>query len=309
MNTMKKAGFLALLMLLLLLACAALADYSMPVADDALEAVQGLDENWKNILLIGTDSREKSLDGGRADTMMICSLNKITGEVKITSLARDTLVTMGNNGHQNKLNAAHSFGGPNLLMQTINRTYGMNIENYVTVNFYGVCDIVDALGGVTVRLEAGEPWAINTGVEEEYASYGNEDKSAAIDREATQAHLNGAQALAFIRIRKLDNDFGRQNRQRRLLGAMYNSVRECSITEIVGVITNCLKHVKTNLSFTEIVTLATGVLDHGIAGISMQVFPDEGEYSYETHNGASVLVVDFEKGRQKIHGFIYGQAQ
>lgn len=309
MNTMKKAGFLALLMLMLLFSCAALADYSMPVADDALDAVQGLDENWKNILLIGTDSREKRLDGGRSDTMMICSLNKVTGEVKITSLARDTLVTMGENGHQNKLNAAHSYGGPNLLMQTINRTYGMNIEDYVTVNFYGVCDIVDALGGVTVSLEEGEPWAINTTVYEGYASYGDEGGIVPVDREATQAHLSGAQALAFIRIRKLDNDLGRQNRQRRLIKGMYDSVKSCSITEMIGVIKTCLEHVKTNLSFTEIVTLATGVLDHGIAGISMQAFPDEGEYSYETHNGASVLVVNYEKGRQKIHGFIYGQAQ
>ena len=309
MNTMKKAGFLALFALMLVLACTAFADYSMPVADDALDAVQGLDDTWKNILLIGTDSREKSLDGGRADTTMICSLNKNTGEVKITTLARDTLVTMGENGHQNRLNAAHSFGGANLMMQTVNRTYGMNIEDYVTVNFYGVCDIVDALGGVTVKLEEGEPWAINTSVSEEYASYGNENKAEPIDREAKQAHLTGAQALAYIRIRMLDNDLGRQNRQRRLLGAMYDSVKECSITELVGVITTCLKHVKTNLSFAEIVTLATGVLDHGIAGISMQSFPDEGEYSYESYNGASVLVVDYEKGRQKIYSFIYGQAQ
>jgi len=306
---MKKTCFLALLALMLLMTCAALADYRMPVADDALDAVQGLDENWKNILLIGTDNRENSLDGGRSDTMMICALNKTTGEVRITTLARDTLVTMGDNGHQNKLNAAHSFGGPNLLMQTINRTYGMNIEDYVTVNFYGICDIVDELGGVTVKMEAGEPWAINTSVSEEYAAYGNEMDMKPIDREATEAHLNGAQALAYIRIRMLDNDFGRQNRQRRLLGAMYNAVRECSITELIGVIKTCLEHVKTNLAFTEIVTLATGILDHGIADIRMQAFPDEGEYSYESHNGASVLVVDFERGRQKIHDFIYGQAQ
>lgn len=306
---MKKTCFFALLALMLMMACAALADYSMPVADDALDAVQGLDENWKNILLIGTDNREKSLEGGRSDTMMICALNKNTGEVRITTLARDTLVTMGENGHKNKLNAAHSFGGPNLLMQTINRTYGLNLEDYVTVNFYGICDIVDALGGVTVKMEAGEPWAINKSVEEEYASFGNAVDMKPIDREATEAHLSGAQALAYIRIRMLDNDFGRQNRQRRLLGAMYNSVKECSITELIGVIKTCLAHVKTNLSFTEIVTLATGVVDHGIAGISMQAFPDEGEYSYESYNGASVLVVDYERGKEKIHSFIYGQAQ
>lgn len=305
MNRFVKMSVLLMLALMLVFPCIAMADYSMPVADDALDAVEGLDENWINILLIGTDSRERDLTRGRSDTMMICSLNKQTGDVRITSLARDTWVTMGDNGHQNKLNAAHTFGGPNLLMQTINRTYGMNIEDYVTVNFYGVCDIVDALGGVTVQMEEGEPWAINSSVTEEYGAYNEDTAIVPIERDAEQAHLSGAQALAYIRIRKLDNDFGRQNRQRRLLGAMYGAVRECSITELIGVIQTCLQHVKTNLSFTEIVTLAAGVLDHGVKEIQMQAFPDEGEYQYDSADGVSKLIVDFEAGKQKIHSFIY----
>lgn len=308
MNNLRKWGLLALLMLALALPMAAMADYSMPVADGDLDAVQGLDETWINILLIGTDSREKNLDSGRSDTMMICSLNKETGEVKITSLARDTLVTMGEHGHQNRLNAAHTFGGANLLMQTINRTYGMNIEHYVTVNFYGVCDIVDVLGGVHVQLHEGEAWAINSGASSEYGAYG-EGGITPIPNDATEADLCGVQALSFARIRKLDNDFGRQDRQRRVLLGMFNKIKECSILEITSVIKTCLQHVKTNLPFTQIITLAVGILDHGVAGISMQAFPDEGEYKYESVDGASMLLVDYEYGKQKIHNFIYGQAR
>ena len=302
-SILKMAGLL--LALLLALPCLAAADYSMPVADGDVDAVEGLDENWVNILLIGTDTREKDLRSGRADTMMICSLHRQTGEVKITSLARDTWVEMGDNGHMNKLNAAHTFGGPNLLMQTINRTYGMNIRYYVTVNFYGICDIVDALGGVHVPMEDGEPGTINKSVEEEYSSYGD-SKVVQIPRDATEADLCGAQALAYVRIRKLDNDFGRQNRQRRLLMAMYEKVRGCSLPELIGVIRTCLGYVATNLPLTQIITLATGVLDHGIAGISMQAFPDEGEYRYDSADGTSKLIVDYEQGRQKIYSFIYG---
>ena len=161
-----RALLCALLLALLLPACTALADYSMPVKDGDLSVYGGLDENVKNILLIGTDTRENETASGRADTMMICSINLKTGLINVISLARDTWVTMGDNGHENKLNAAHTFGGPNLLMQTINRTYNLNIEHYVTVNFYGICDIVDTLGGVTIQLEKDEPWAINSTVEE-----------------------------------------------------------------------------------------------------------------------------------------------
>lgn len=301
---MMKRIALALLALCLLLPAAVLADYSMPVADNALDAAQGLDTRWMNILLIGTDTREKTLDSGRADTMMICSLNKETGEIKITSLARDTWVEMGENGHMNKLNAAHTFGGANLLMQTINRTYDMNIERYVTVNFYGICDIVDALGGVKVQLAGDEAWAINQGVEEEYSSYGDV-QVASIPRGATEAELCGVQALSFVRIRKLDSDFGRQDRQRRLLMAMYERVKECSIPELIGVATTCMSYVKTNLSLTEIIALGIGVLEHGVSEISMQAFPDEGEYRYDSADGTSKLIVDYEQGREKIHRFIY----
>lgn len=303
MNRLMKMALLAVL-LVWLLPAAALADYSMPVADDALDAVEGLDENWINILLIGTDTREKDLRTGRADTMMICALNKQTGEVKITSLARDTWVTMGDNGHQNKLNAAHTYGGPNLLMQTINRTYSMNIEHYVTVNFYGVCDIVDALGGVHLQLQEDEAWAINSGVEETYSSYGDATITP-IPQDAAEADICGAQALAYVRIRKLDNDFNRQERQRKLLMAMYDRVKECSLPEIIGVITTCLDYVATNIPITQIITLAAGILDHGVAGISMQAFPAEGEYKYDSADGTSKLIVDPEAGKQKIHNFIY----
>ncbi|MBQ7825339.1 MAG: LCP family protein [Clostridia bacterium] len=303
MKAIRTIGLL-LLAVLLALPCAALADYSMPVADGDLDAVQGLDENWFNVLLIGTDSREKNLRSGRADTMMICAINTQTGEIKITSLARDTWVTIGDNGHQNKLNAAHTFGGPNLLMQTINRTYSLNIEHYITINFYGVCDIVDALGGVHLELAQDEAWAINTTVEEEYSSYGSAQIKP-LPRDAAEADVCGAQALAFARIRKLDNDLGRQNRQRRLLLSMFNKVKDCSIPEMIGVAKMCLEHVTTNLPFTKIVSLATGVLSHGIAGISMQAFPDEGEYKYDSADGVSKLIIDPEAGRQKIHGFIY----
>ena len=190
----RKMMTMLLAMLMLTLPCAALADYSMPVKDGELSAYPGLDESVKNILLIGTDTRENDRESGRADTMMICSINQQTGMVHVTSLARDTWVTMGENGHQNKLNAAHTFGGPNLLMQTINRTFNLNIEEYVSVNFYGICDIVDTLGGVTIQLQKDEPWAINTTVEEEYGNYGDV-RIASIPSDATEARLCGAGGL------------------------------------------------------------------------------------------------------------------
>ncbi|MBE5798427.1 MAG: LytR family transcriptional regulator [Clostridiales bacterium] len=301
---MMNAALALLAIVALALPCAALADYSMPVADGDLSVYPGLDENVKNILLIGTDTREKDLASGRADTMMICSINQKTGIVHITSLARDTWVTIGDNGHKNKLNAAHSFGGPNLLMQTINRTYHLNIEHYVTVNFYGICDIVDILGGVTIQLEENEPWAINSSVEESYADYGD-TRITPVPADATEAKLCGAQALAYARIRKLDNDFGRQNRQRKLLMAMASEVANCSIPQMISLATTCFDHVATNMSLMDIISLGTKVLASGVSDIQMHAFPEEGEYRYDSANGVSKLFIDEAYAIEKLHGYMY----
>lgn len=300
----RKMMLIMLSALLLALPCAVLADYSMPVADGDLSPYPGLDENVKNILLIGTDTREDEIASGRADTMMICSINQETGMVHVTSLARDTWVTMGENGHQNKLNAAHTFGGPNLLMQTINRTYHLNIEDYVTVNFYGICDIVDTLGGVTIQLQADEPWAINTTVDESYGDYGDV-RITPVPSDVTQARLCGAQALAYARIRKLDDDFGRQARQRNLLMAMAREVGNCSIPQIISLATTCFEYVSTSLSLLDIISLGTKVLTTGISDIQMHAYPQEGEFKYDSADGVSKLIIDPAHGIQKLHGYMY----
>lgn len=300
----RKMMLMLLAALLLALPCGAGADYSMPVEDDDLSPYPGLDENVKNILLIGTDTREKNLNSGRADTMMICSINQKTGMVHVTSLARDTWVTMGENGHQNRLNAAHTFGGPNLLMQTINRTYHLNIEDYVTVNFYGICDIVDTMGGVTIQLQQDEPWAINTTVDESYGDY-SDVRITPVPSDAAEARLCGAQALAYARIRKLDDDFGRQARQRNLLMAMAREVGNCSIPQMISLATTCFEYVSTNLSLLDIISLATKVLTTGISDIQMHAYPQEGEFRYDSTDGVSKLFIDPAHGIEKMHGYMY----
>ncbi|MBR5302470.1 MAG: LCP family protein [Clostridia bacterium] len=304
---MRKMIWIALTALMLALPCSALADYRIQVADGDLSQYPGLDENVKNILLIGIDSRQDQMEAGRADTMLVCSVNQATGVTHLTSLARDTWVAIGDNGLHNKLNAAYSFGGPNLLMQTINRTYHLNIEDYVTVNFYGICDIVDAFGGITLELKKGEPGMINAKVRE----FSGDEENAAITpvpRDAQQAHLCGAQALAYARIRQLDNDFGRQARQRNVLMAIARKVDECSMVQILSLAATCFEHVSTSLTMPEIIALAMKVMETGVTNIELHAYPQEGEFRYDSANGVSKLIIDPAKGIEKIHGYLYAGA-
>lgn len=299
---MKKWGTMVLLLFVGLMCFApAVADYRIQVSEDQLNPTQGLDEQWLNVLLIGTDTRENVQNAGRSDTMMICSYHQKTGEVKLTSLARDMWVQIPGGGN-NKLNAAHSFGGPNLLMKTINEIFHLNITKYVSINFYGLRDIVDSLGGVDIELEAGEASTINRMVAQEFRSARIENLISGL---VGVTHLNGAQALQYARIRYLDNDFGRTGRQRKLLGAMLEQVKRLSLLEQMNFARTCMEHVSTNISVIEVVGIGMNVMSNGISGFEQLSIPQTGDYHYDSSGGISKVVFDRDACIQAIHTFIY----
>ena len=296
----------ALLLVMLLPVCTALGEFKMPVADGNLSVYEGLDENVMNILLVGTNALPNKQEEGRAELFMICSINKETGKVNIISLAGDTYVTVGDAGLHKKLSEAYTLGGVNLLMQTVNRTYNLNIERYVRANFYGLCDVVDALGGVTVQLEKEEAWAINQEVKLT-KQYGDV-KAASIPKGAAEAKLCGAQALAYMRTLKLGNDLDRQTRQQKVLAAMMREIKNGSVEQMVSLLTTCFRYVTTNLSLTEMTELATKAMSMEISDISMSAFPAEGEFQYDRSNGVSKLIVDQAQGIRKIHSILYAES-
>lgn len=293
----KKLCMVLLALMLMLMSCVALG------ANKDLSVYEGLDENVKNILLIGTNATKAS--DGRTELVMIFSANKETGKANIISLACDTWVEIGDKGTKNKLNMAYSLGGADLLMQTVNRMYNLNIESYVRLNFEGLQNIVDAMGGVSVQLEKDEAWMIKEEIKDSYDNL----QAKALPANAKEATLNGVQALAYMRSMKLGNDFDRQDRQQKVLRAMGRKVRSCSATELVSLVTKVFGCVTTNLTLADSIDLATKVASMDISSIGMYRFPGEGEYSYDSKNGVSKLIVDTAYGTQKIHSILYPAAE
>ena len=294
-------GALALLLTLTLLAPAAsLAETSVTISSDDLNPAEGLSDDWTNILLIGTDTRENVADVSRSDTMMICAIHKETGEIRLASLARDMWVSIpGLRGHH-KLNAAHSYGGPNLLMKTINTLFGMNLTRYVSLNFYGMSELVDAIGGVELDLTAGEVVYINGRVKEVYGG----EAATLLPSGAQTTTLNGAQALSFARIRQLDSDFGRTARQRKLLSALLEKVRGFSLAEQLALYARAQDCVSTNVSPAELLELGALILDSELQ-ISELSLPEH--FSYDNSDGVSKVVFDQAEVTQTLHAFIYGE--
>ena len=263
--------------------------------------VFGAEDEWQNFLLIGTDSRKDEDNAGRSDTMIVCSVNAAQARVKLPSLARDMWVTFPGDYGSGKLNAAIRYGGPQLLLDTIRETFGLPIDEYVSINFYGLMDIVDALGGVDVEISSKEAGVINRNVAEQF-------KQAQVTRlREGNAHMAGVQALTFARIRNLDSDFGRTGRQRRLLTAMLAKVRRGSPADLYRFASTCMEHTDTNISLDRMLSLAGPLLLRGLDSFEEKSLPSAGNYRHATRDGVSRIEFDAEQVKQELHRFIYEQ--
>ena len=262
--------------------------FRVPVSPDDLSDVKGLDEDWMNVLLLGTDTGNYSLNYGRTDTMIIMSVNKASGKMRLASLVRDMQVNIPFYDMQNKINAANAFGGPLLAIKVVNETFGLNIHHYVSINFNGFINVIDKLGGVDLVLDRGEAGVIG------------------VPHSENARTLNGEQALDYVRIRSLDNNFGRNERQRKLLSSLFNKMLSGGdLQQTMSALTEALKHMATNLSINDLMTLVIPVFT-GMEDMDTVGFPVEGDWEYQTTSDQqSVVVFDKEITSQKLHAYIY----
>lgn len=281
----------------------------------SLSINESLPEEWLNVLLLGTDARNPS-ESARSDTMIICSINKNTGEVKLTSIMRDLAVELndlGKNSGTYRINSANYFGGPEYAMKVVNECFDMNIQYYVSINFYGFQDIAHALGGITVDITEEEMVEINRYVWNAHRAAevaGVEDTETIPLVELTEygkgVQLDGRQTLAYARIRKTDNDYARTGRQRETLGKLAAKLKEKSTVEVIMLLTNFVDYVETNMEITEASTIALTVLQGDISNIEGFRLPIEGTYESKTVNEKSMLYdCDWNKNATELYTFIY----
>ena len=302
------------------------ADIDDSINPDDLELNPNLPDNVVNILLVGVDTRSTTLDDGlqHGDVQIILSINKDTGSVKLTSILRDLYVTIPGYKSKNRINVAYSRGGGALAMRTINHTFEMNIEHYVTINFYGLASIIDAIGGVDVDLTKAEAKAINTYLKKHPPKYDNQDKEyerVPLEAVAGVQHLDGVQAVMYARTRSVDNDFGRTARQRHLLDLLLRKImQDMTVDKFMTLMETSLPYVQTNVNASTMLNLGLSVLNSDIisraqAGESlleqMRIPMDETWKYDQTDGGSSVVVFRTvarrEENVQALHEFIYGQ--
>lgn len=259
--------------------------------------VQKKDPNIENILIIGTDSRDVTRERGRSDALIVLSYNKKTGEIKMISILRDSLVPIEGHGWS-RINHAYSWDGVGLCVNTVNELFDLDIQRFVVVDFNGVTDFIDKIGGIDMYLTQAE------------ANYINNYSSGTLNLKEGMNFLNGDRALVYMRIRKIDSDFKRTERQRKVIEAVAKKiVAEKSLSEIYDLTEFAFGLIKTNITFTElsgaVTDIATSALRSGI-NIQTQHVPYSDAYAYKYYNGMAIVSFNIDDAARRMNKFIYG---
>jgi LCP family protein required for cell wall assembly len=263
--------------------------------------VDETEKKVKNILLIGSDSRQGGATG-RSDTMILLSINENTKKIIATSFLRDIYLQIPGLSQKNRLNAAYSYGGAGLLIDTIEENFKVEIDNYVAIDFYSFMNVVDAVGGVTLTVSEDEIKVMNNYINELNKLLNQpieEDKLLSSD--AGSIHLNGKQALAYSRVRYVGNaDFERTSRQRMVLIAVYKNVKSQNFSKLNDLLNIILPEISTDLTESELLGFIKNAASYKNYDIEEWSIPYENKHTNLVINGMQVLGIDFDENKEQL---------
>lgn len=257
-------------------------------------SIGGIGSNLVNILLVGQDQREGE-DTARSDSMILCTYNKETKKLVMTSFLRDLYVPIPGHG-RNRINAAYANGGLDLLEETLETNFGLHIDGGIEADFSQFSQIIDLLGGVEIELRQDE------------ADFINAETGSSLSEGIQQ--LDGQQALLYSRIRNLDadGDFSRTDRQRKLLSALVAHFQNTGLLQMMDLVETLMPMISTDMSKVQVLTLALELLPNlSELEVSSQSVPAPGTYTDQTIDGMAVLEADPDAIREMLQQTLLGE--
>lgn len=269
----------------------------------SVEKKQEMEGYW-NIAVFGVDTRGNSLveRGTNSDVIMIVSINKDTGEIKLVSVFRDTYLNISEKNSYNKINQAYAIGGPEQALAALNKNLDLNIQHYVAFNWKAVADGINILGGVdNIPISKAELYYINAYITETV----NVTKIGSVQLTKTgEQHLDGVQAVAYGRLRYMDNDFARTERQRNIIKAAFAKAKKANFSVLNNIMVVCFPQVATNIEFGEVVDMAQHITQYNIGETGG--FPWSRGDANIGKKGDCVIPTTLESNVVKLHEFLFG---
>ncbi len=285
------------------------------LANSELGFTETIDKDIYNIALFGIDTQKTDTFSGNSDSIMILSLNSKNNTIKLVSVMRDSLVPIEKNEKivADKINSAYLNGGPALAVKTLNTVFGLDISEYATVNFFGMIDIIDAVGGIEAEITKSEITCsinINTHIRNQCNSLKINAEPYLI-KNAGKQHLNGIQAVAYARVRYgtnwlgSSNDFGRTERQRYVMQQLLNKALSLDVTSYPSLVNKLAPYVKTSFSNGELLDLAMFLKNKPAMKTSRIPHDDYIIDADYRATGASAIYFNYEYAAKVLHAYLY----
>lgn len=264
--------------------------------------VEQKDENVKNILVFGIDSRGEI--EARADTIMILTINQNDQSIKLTSVLRDTEMSLNDGyGARTKVNASYAYGGVGMLINTLNYNLDLDIQEFVMFDFWSAKSFIDDLDGVTLTISEEELPATNQVMQGMTGVFDFNYEDYALKTAGTQK-LNGIQALAWGRVRSIDSDFGRTNRQRILAESMIVEFSKKNFLEQGSFALSIIDDLSSNIDKMSLLSSGTKAIMFA-NNIEKYNVPQEGMYETNYDNWNMIMYPELQI--PDLHRFIWGE--
>ena len=261
-------------------------------------------EGYWNIAVFGVDGRSSDVVGRglNSDVILVASINKDTGEIRLVSVFRDTYLNISDSNSYNKINQAYAIGGPEQAIAALNKNLDLNIQNYVTFNWKAVADGINILGGVdNIPISKAELYYINAYITETVKATGIGSYQL---KNTGEQHLDGVQAVAYGRLRYMDNDFARTERQRRIIKACFEKAKKANFSVLNNIMVVCFPQVATNIGFNDIIAMAQNIGDYNITETGG--FPWQRGDAIIGKKGDVVVPATLESNVRYLHEFLFG---
>jgi len=265
-----------------------------------VETIENMKGYW-TIAVFGVDARDKAIaKGTNADVNLICNINRDTGEIRLVSVFRDTYLNISSDGSYNKINQAYFRGGPEQAMAALNRNLDLNITEYMTFNWKAVADAINILGGVDIELSKAEFYYINSFITETVKVTGIGSHHLT---KAGMNHLDGVQAVAYGRLRLMDTDYARTERQRKVISQAFEKAKKADFNTLNTIIGAVFPQIATNIGVDELVKNARSISKYHIGETTG--FPQARGDASMGKKGACVIPQTLESNVIQLHTFLF----
>ncbi len=274
-------------------------------------------KGYTNYLLLGTDARDNSIEAmtstgeGNTDAIIIASLNNDTKEVKLVSVYRDTLLMVPKSGKYpdtyRKATEAFFYSGAEATISMVNLNLDLNITDYVMVNFEALIRIVDAVGGIDLEITEQELYWLNEYLRDTGLNTGRTYETVP---NSGMVHLDGIQATAYCRIRYADGtlDYGRAERQRKVISLIFEKAKKMNLNQLTNAINGVLDNVVTSVPASDILSMVPSVFEFSLADQAGFPFEKFGSMKKvpELNIADPVFAMTLESNVSELHKYLFG---